>query len=98
MYPSDPQLGRFCLKLTPQDGCAHLQIEDDGQPFNPREVAAPSMTSLQEMAIGGLGIKIVRKLMAECRYAYRDGYNCLTLITPPLDEICQDSSPDSRPR
>ena len=58
------------------DGSAMLEFCDDGTPYNPLETAAPDTTlSAAERTIGGYGIHIVKKLMDDVKYEYRDGRN-----------------------
>jgi serine/threonine-protein kinase RsbW len=54
----------------------HLEISDDGHPFNPFELAPPDTTlPMEERQIGGLGIHFVRSMLDECLYERRDGMN-----------------------
>ena len=54
---------------------------DHGIPFNPLAETRPDTTSLpvRERSIGGLGLFMVRELMDEMTYSYRDGQNVLTV-------------------
>jgi len=57
-----------------------LVFTDDGRPFDPLKVEAPDTSiAIEERAVGGLGIFIVRKTMSPVTYVYRDGHNVLTL-------------------
>jgi sigma-B regulation protein RsbU (phosphoserine phosphatase) len=57
-----------------------VAVEDDGQPFNPLEAPAPDTSRpLEERAIGGMGIHLVRKLMDGLEYQRREGKNLLIL-------------------
>ncbi len=48
-----------------------VTIEDAGKPFNPCEVPAPKLDpELDERAIGGLGIYLMRKVMDNLSYSY----------------------------
>ena len=68
------------LALSLADGRLELRLSDDGIPFDPfaREEADTS-ASLEERAIGGLGIHLVRRLMDEVSYRREDGRNVVTL-------------------
>lgn len=58
----------------------HLSIEfrDCGQPFDPLNVAAPVLSaSLDERAVGGLGLHLVHELAESLTYAREDPYNVL---------------------
>ncbi len=57
-----------------------LEIVDDGQEFNPLDVPeADTASKMDERAIGGLGIHLVRNLMDEMKYAYRNKKNHLIM-------------------
>ena len=61
-----------------------LQIElvflDSGKPYDPLQREDPDVTlSAEERKIGGLGVFLVKKLMDDVRYEYRDGCNILTI-------------------
>ena len=58
-----------------------IRFTDSGMPFDPLEKEDPDITSLpaENRPIGGLGIFLVRKLMDEVQYEYRDGKNVLLL-------------------
>lgn len=68
------------LRLCAGGGGASLEIEDDGQPFNPLDAAlAPPPASLAGAAIGGLGLKLIRGMAGKCAYQRRGGKNVLTI-------------------
>ncbi len=68
------------LRLSFADGEMTAEIEDDGRPFNPLEVAEPDINKpIEERKVGGLGIYLVRKLMTDLAYERREGKNRLTL-------------------
>lgn len=78
--------GEIELRLARSDGHAVLEIEDDGRPFNPLELAEPPRAqSLEESHIGGLGVPLIRKSMAHCEYQRRGGRNLLILKSPVVD-------------
>jgi serine/threonine-protein kinase RsbW len=55
-------------------------VRDDGIPFNLLEQPVPNRpASLDEVAVGGLGIHLVRSTMDEIIYRYEDGWNTLLL-------------------
>ena len=61
-------------------GQVEVEIEDDGREFNP--LAAPPVDvaqPLENRAIGGLGIHMVRQLMDRVAYRRENGRNILTL-------------------
>ena len=59
---------------------ATLRLIDGGVPFNPLEKPDPNtLLSGDERGIGGLGIFMVKTMVDEVEYDYRDGCNVLTL-------------------
>lgn len=73
--------GRVNLKAIIRDESVEFILWDKGVAFDP--TAAPEAdTSLgvEERAIGGLGIHLVRKIMDSVSYVRRDGMNILTMI------------------
>jgi len=58
-----------------------ITIHDDGVPFNPFELDPPDISlSLDERAIGGLGIFLVRQMMDEYLYTRHIGKNVVRLV------------------
>ena len=56
-------------------------ISDSGIPFDPTKQKEADITlSVEERAIGGLGIHLVRQLMDDIRYERKDDKNILTLV------------------
>ena len=54
---------------------------DEGIPYNPLEKEDPDINlSVEERPIGGLGIFMVKSMMDDMQYEYRDGKNVLTLF------------------
>lgn len=57
-----------------------LSIEDDGKPFDPFARPAPDTTlSLEDRAIGGLGIHLVEELMDDVAYERKSDRNMSVL-------------------
>jgi sigma-B regulation protein RsbU (phosphoserine phosphatase) len=53
-------------------------VEDDGKPFNPLKFqSAQAPASIEEMKIGGQGIRLVKKLCDSLDYEYVNGKNIL---------------------
>ena len=62
------------------DGELTIEVEDDGEPFNPLEKQAPDLDlPIEERQIGGLGIHLVVTLMDVVEYQREDGKNRLRL-------------------
>jgi anti-sigma regulatory factor (Ser/Thr protein kinase) len=58
-----------------------VTVTDDGAPFDPFGRDAPDTSlSLEERAIGGLGIHLVGQLMDQVSYQRRDGHNVVVLV------------------
>jgi anti-sigma regulatory factor (Ser/Thr protein kinase) len=61
---------RSWLEAWPAHGHVAIVVEDDGPEFDPLQVvSAPLANRLEEAAIGGLGLFLVRKYAAGLRYA-----------------------------
>lgn len=78
---ADQETHLIHLTLGVTDGRLDLVLEDDGVPFNPleREAAPDLEADLDERAIGGLGLFLVRTFMDELRYARVGDRNRLEL-------------------
>lgn len=64
-----------------------LRFSDNGRPYNPIDKPDPDTSlSAEEREIGGLGIFMVKKIMDEVSYEYKDGLNIFT-VTKKLTEI-----------
>ena len=69
------------VSLSVQPGQIRVDVEDDGQPFNPLEAPKVDTTKpLEERTVGGLGIHLVRKLMDGHEYRREKEKNLLTMI------------------
>lgn len=59
---------------------AVLTFSDNGIPYNPLEADIPDIElDGEERPVGGLGIFIVREMMDDITYEYKDGKNILCL-------------------
>jgi anti-sigma regulatory factor (Ser/Thr protein kinase) len=68
------------VRLAYQPGEVHVDVEDEGKPFDPLQVPPPDLHSpLQERQVGGLGIHFIKQLVDEVTYARVDGRNRLHL-------------------
>ena len=66
--------------LTGDGRCISVVLSDSGVKFDPLERSDPDTTlGVDERAIGGLGIFMVKKLMDEVCYDYIDGKNVITM-------------------
>ena len=56
-------------------------FKDSGKPFNPLTKEDPNINAnSEEREIGGLGIYMVKNIMDETHYEYKDKHNVLTLV------------------
>ena len=68
------------LKVSTNGSELVFTLTDSGQPFNPLKKDEPDLTaSVQERPVGGLGILLVKKLMDNVTYKYKEGNNNLIL-------------------
>jgi anti-sigma regulatory factor (Ser/Thr protein kinase) len=66
--------------LAAEGGVLAMTIEDDGKAFDPTAAAPPDTTSaVEERAIGGLGIHLIRSLMEDVVYVREHGRNRLIM-------------------
>ena len=78
-YPSGTQ-GDIMIDALMGNGKLQFVISDNGPPFDPTaEADADTTLSAEERPIGGLGIFLVRQLMDDINYEYKDDKNILTL-------------------
>lgn len=76
----DDQVHEVHVEIAVQDGTVTVRVEDDGRPFDPLQKPPPDVTApLEERAVGGLGIYLVRKLMDSAEYRREGGRNILLL-------------------
>lgn len=77
---ADSPVLRLTLSETPSE--VRVEIEDNGIEFDPFEEApVPELaSSLEERAIGGLGVHLVKTMSDEQTYERRDGMNRVTLV------------------
>ena len=68
------------VRLSVKPGEMQVEVEDDGQPFNPLEAPEVDTTKpLEDRIVGGLGVYLVRKLMDGLEYQRHEGKNLLTM-------------------
>jgi serine/threonine-protein kinase RsbW len=65
---------RYSLDDVP--GGIEVEVSDNARAFNPLALPTPDLTvPLERRKAGGLGVFLVRQMMDEVRYEYRDGRN-----------------------
>ena len=58
-----------------------FSISDHAKPFNPLSIPPPDIDlNLDERQIGGLGVHLIRSMMTEVGYEYKDGVNTLHMV------------------
>lgn len=71
----------IAFSLRRSGGALHLRVEDDGPAFDPLSLDAPDTdASLEERALGGVGIHLVRTLAQALRYERAGPCNRLDLV------------------
>jgi anti-sigma regulatory factor (Ser/Thr protein kinase) len=71
--------GEIRLELALGRGSAILTVVDDGPAFDPLSVPAPvAAATLDDAAVGGYGIHMVRSSADACEYERREGRNVFT--------------------
>lgn len=71
--------GALDVAITIGDGAMRATVSDDGPFFDPLARPAPDTDAgIDDRAIGGLGIHLVREMMDDVAYTYENGRNRLT--------------------
>jgi len=69
------------LAVLPDGVC--VEYADHGRPFDPTQAPAPDVTaSLEERAMSGLGIHLIRQIMRHIEYHRLDGWNRIRMRRP----------------
>ena len=72
--------GEIAIETTTDNGMLNFVIKDSGTPFDPTaKEDADTTLSAEERPIGGLGIFLVKQIMDNVSYEYKEGKNVLTL-------------------
>jgi len=80
---TDDAIHEIRVRLSVAGPMLVAEIEDDGQPFDPCAAGSVDVDApVEERKVGGLGIHIVRTLMAEVGYARVEGRNRLVMKIP----------------
>jgi serine/threonine-protein kinase RsbW len=72
------------IALEPCAGGMALSYEDEGPPHDPLGSFRPMDTSrmITQQPVGGLGVKLIRKLATDVNYRRYQDRNCIRLIFP----------------
>ncbi|MFO1418410.1 MAG: ATP-binding protein [Methylotetracoccus sp.] len=77
---ADARSGRIAVSLSTSSGVAHVEVADDGDPFDPTQAPPPVIgASVEEQPIGGLGLHLIKELSDTVRYRRSDNCNTLTI-------------------
>lgn len=76
-----PDAGRHDIAIAAELSDRHLVLtfEDDGVPFDPREAPERAPVAPDDIAIGGLGLGLVKKYAETMAYERRGGRNRLAV-------------------
>lgn len=77
------------VNMTSRGTEVEFHIIDNGVPFDPTEAPTPPETdslSVMDMAIGGLGIHLVRSMVQDMRYRRHNDANHLALVLALSDD------------
>ena len=79
-YPKGAD-GLVDVEAILREGSLEFILSDSGTPFDPTAAPEADITlSAEERPIGGLGIYLVRQIMDQVTYVYRDGKNVLSML------------------
>ena len=79
-YAYQDKKGKMALRIETDSSGITITVTDSGIPYNPLEKEDPDITlSAEERGIGGYGIFIVKKIMDEVTYEYKDNKNIFTM-------------------
>ena len=92
-----PDLGRIDVRVELRRQRIYVTIRDDGKPYDPLSRPEPNTTlDLEIRDVGGLGIHLIRNVMDDVSYEYRDGCNVLVLekaLPPPPSTSAEQGVP-----
>ena len=75
---TDPHTITVNLALFPDT--IHLQLKDDGHPFDPLQMPEPDIhMPLDQRKVGGLGLHLVRETVSHIAYRRENGANILDM-------------------
>jgi serine/threonine-protein kinase RsbW len=72
--------GTIAITCTIEKDRVKIAIRDSAPAFNPLTIPPPDITAdLADRVAGGMGIFLIRKVMDEVGYEYKEGQNVLTM-------------------
>ena len=79
-YAYQDEVGKAEIKVETDSKSISITFLDSGIPYNPLEKDDPDITlSAEERGIGGYGIFLVKKIMDDVKYEYKDNKNVLSI-------------------
>ena len=79
-YAYQDGVGKAEIKVETDSKSISITFMDSGVPYNPLEKEDPDTTlSAEERGIGGYGIFLVKNMMDDVKYEYKDNKNVLTI-------------------
>ena len=79
-YP-DGQTGSVSVSMNSEGRRLQVEIEDEGEAFDPLQVPSPDLTvGLRRRKIGGLGIFLLRRMVDKVDYERKGNSNHLRLM------------------
>lgn len=79
-YAYEGGKGEAKIQVDCEDNSLKLIFSDSGKPYNPLEKDDPDITlAAEDREVGGLGIFMVKNMMDDIAYEYKDGQNILTM-------------------
>ena len=82
----EPKQEKVFINIENENNKIVITFEDNGIPFNPLDKEEPDITlKAEDRPIGGLGIYLVKKMMDNVEYVYKDNKNIL-IIEKRIDE------------
>jgi serine/threonine-protein kinase RsbW len=70
----------IAVDITYENETIVAELSDDAQQYDPLNAPPPDLDSaIEDRRIGGLGVHLVKTMMDDVTYAYRDGRNHVTL-------------------
>ena len=80
-YAESGTTGDVSLRLETDGQALMASVSDAAPPFNPFDLPAPDTSSaLQDRAVGGLGVHLVRRLAHSADYQRIDGRNVIRVV------------------
>ena len=81
LYAYEVPPGELIVRIEPAASRFVVELIDEGVPFDPLAVGEPDLRAdVQDRAVGGLGIFLVRRVMDEVSYLRDGSRNVLKLV------------------